>query len=206
MVVFEDGLPRKSEYRRFKLSQDRNDDFAAMHEVIGRRFRRLVESRGQPVTDEDGNRRRFAYPPNLVIIDGGRGQLHAALDAVADLPVDDVAFAGLAKRFEELHLPDRARPVILPRGSEALFLVQRIRDEAHRFAITYQRNRRSRTVVSELDGIPGVGPARRRALLERFGSARGVRAASVEQLTEAPGISRTLAAQIRDHLHGTEPA
>jgi excinuclease ABC subunit C len=202
MVVFEDGLPKKSEYRRFKLSEDKNDDFAAMHEVIGRRFKRLVESRGAPVIDEDGNPRKFAYPPNLVIVDGGRGQLGAALDAVTDLPVDDVAFVGLAKRFEELHVPDRARPVVLPRGSEALFLVQRIRDEAHRFAITYQRGRRRSSVAtSELDAIPGVGPTRRAALLERWGSLAAVRTASVEELAGARGISRTLAIQIHDHLH-----
>ena len=206
MVVFEDGLPRKSEYRRFKVSEDRNDDFAAMAEVVRRRFLRLVESRGEPVLDEDGVPRKFAYPPNLVIVDGGRGQLNAALAAVADLEIGDVAFAGLAKRFEELHVPDRARPVILPRGSEALFLVQRVRDEAHRFAITYQRSRRKGSVAaSELDDIPGVGPTRRQALLERFGSSAAVRRATVADLLGVPGISRTLAAQIHEHLHA-DPA
>ncbi|WP_052667612.1 excinuclease ABC subunit UvrC [Nitriliruptor alkaliphilus] len=206
MVVFEDGLPKKSEYRRFKLSQDKNDDFAAMHEVIGRRFRRLVEAKGEPILDEEGTPRKFAYPPNLVIVDGGRGQLNAALAAVEDLPIDEVAFAGLAKRFEELHVPDRARPVVLPRGSEALFLVQRIRDEAHRFAITYQRGRRTKLVAtSELDAIPGIGPGRRKALLTRFGSVAAITRASVEDLTAVPGISRTLAAQIHDHLHAGRP-
>jgi excinuclease ABC subunit C len=202
MVVFEDGLPKKSEYRRFKLSQDRNDDVAAMREVIGRRFKRLVEQRGEPVIGDDGTPRKFAYPPNLVIIDGGRGQLNAALAAVADLPIDDVAFVGLAKRFEELHVPGRARPVVLPRGSEALFLVQRVRDEAHRFAITYQRGRRRTGVASsELDGIPGVGPTRRAALLKRYGSLAAVRRATVEDLEGVPGISRTLAVQVHRHLH-----
>ncbi|MEX1179127.1 MAG: excinuclease ABC subunit UvrC [Nitriliruptor sp.] len=202
MVVFEDGLPKKSEYRRFKLSEDRNDDFAAMHEVIGRRFRRLVESRGEPVIGDDGQPRKFAYPPNLVIVDGGRGQLNAALEAVEDLPVDDVAFVGLAKRFEELHVPGRSRPVVLPRGSEALFLVQRVRDEAHRFAITYQRGRRRSSVAtSELDSIPGIGRTRRAALLERYGSLAAVKRASVEDLEGVPGISRTLATQVHEHLH-----
>jgi excinuclease ABC subunit C len=202
MVVFEDGLPRRSEYRRFKLSQDRNDDVAAMREVIRRRFRRLVEERAVPVVDDDGRTRKFAYPPNLVIVDGGRAQLHAALDAVAELPVDEVAFVGLAKRFEELHVPDRAAPVVLPRGSEALFLVQRVRDEAHRFAITYQRKRRTKQVTrSFLDGIPGIGPTRRKALLSRFGSAKAIRAAAVEDLTAVPGISHRLAEQIQAHLH-----
>jgi excinuclease ABC subunit C len=118
-----------------------------------------VEAKGEPIlADDEGVPRKFAYPPNLVIVDGGRGQLNAALAAVEDLPVDDVAFVGLAKRFEELHVADRARPVVLPRGSEALFLVQRLRDEAHRFAITYQRGRRTKLVASsELDTIPGIG-------------------------------------------------
>jgi excinuclease ABC subunit C len=201
MVVFEDGLPRKSDYRRFKLAVDTNDDFAAMREVLRRRFARLAEERAAPVVDEDGTPRRFAYPPNLVVIDGGVGQLNAALEGVADLPTDDVAFVGMAKRFEELWRPGERRPVVLPRGSEALFLLQRVRDEAHRFAITYQRTRRKAGVTtSALDAIPGVGPGRRKALLRRFGSVAGVRRASVDELTEVPGISRTLAAAVADHL------
>ncbi len=203
MVVFEDGLPKKSDYRRFKLSVDTNDDFAAMREVLSRRFARLAEERAAPVLDEEGAPRRFAYPPNLVVIDGGVGQLNAALEGVADLPTDEVAFVGLAKRFEELWRPGERRPVVLPRGSEALFLLQRLRDEAHRFAITYQRTRRRSAVQSsELDDIPGVGPARRRALLERFGSVAALRRAGLEDLEEVPGISRTLAATVLDHLHG----
>jgi excinuclease ABC subunit C len=205
MVVFEDGLPKKSDYRRFKLSVDRNDDYANMREVIQRRFRRLAEERAAPVVDDEGNPRRFAYPPNLVVIDGGVGQLNAALEAVADLPADDVAFVGLAKRFEELWLPGRSRPVVLPRGSEALYLVQRLRDEAHRFAITYQRGRRTKGVASSaLDGVPGVGPTRRKALFRRFGSVAAIRRASVEDLMEVPGVSRTLARAVHDHLHGPD--
>ena len=202
MVVFEDGLPRKSEYRRFKLSVDTNDDFAAMREVLRRRFHRFLDERAAPLEEEPG-RRRFAYPPNLVVIDGGVGQLNAALEGVADLPVDDVAFVGLAKRFEELWRPGARRPVVLPRGSEALFLVQRVRDEAHRFAITYQRSRRRKAVSSSrLDEVPGVGPGRRRALLSRFGSVAAVERASVEELAEVPGVSSTLAATVHEHLSG----
>ncbi len=205
MVVFEDGLPRRSDYRRFKLSVDANDDFAAMREVLRRRFTRLAEERAAPVAEADGTPRRFAYPPNLVVVDGGVGQLNAALEGVADLPTDDVAFVGLAKRFEELWVPDQRRPVVLPRGSEALFLLQRVRDEAHRFAITYQRNRRTRAVTtSELDDIPGVGPTRRQALLTRFGSVAAIRRASVEDLAEVPGISRTIAEAVVAHLSGPD--
>ncbi|HEX9888757.1 MAG TPA: excinuclease ABC subunit UvrC [Nitriliruptorales bacterium] len=213
MVVFEDGLPKKSDYRRFKLSQDRNDDVAAMKEVVTRRFRRLLKEQVQPlVTEDDGGQthtRRFAYPPNLVIVDGGPGQLDAALDGIENLRVDrgddpllqEIAFVALAKRFEELHLPGRRRPVVLPRGSDALYLVQRVRDEAHRFAVTYQRARRRKSVASSaLDDIPGIGPVRRRALLERFGSVEAVRAAAEEDLVAVPGISMATARTVRLHL------
>jgi excinuclease ABC subunit C len=230
MVVFEDGVAKKSEYRRFKLSEDKNDDYAAMREVMRRRFRRLLEERDRPVVDDDGNARKFAYPPNLVIIDGGPGQLNAALAGVADVlresgdeveddsafpvgedvlpaeaPVggllDEVAFSSLAKRFEEIWLPGRRRPVVLPRGSESLYLVQRVRDEAHRFAVTYQRTKRRSSVQhSELDDVPGIGPTRRSALLERFGSAAAVRRSSVEDVMTVHGFSRTLATQVLEHL------
>jgi excinuclease ABC subunit C len=207
MVVFEDGLPKKSDYRRFKLSQDRNDDFAAMREVIKRRFSRLVEEQAAGRAAEG----KFAYPPSLVIVDGGRGQLTAALEGlreveageVADL-VDEVAFVALAKRFEELHLPARPGPVVLPRGSEALYLVQRVRDEAHRFAVTYQRGRRTRTVASRLEDIAGIGPNRRKALLRRFGSLQGIKDATVEELAEVAGVSRTLAERIATELGRAE--
>ena len=203
MVVFEDGLPKKSDYRRFKLSTDTNDDFAAMREVLRRRFTRLVEERADPVVDAEGSPKKFAYPPNLVVIDGGIGQLNAALEGVADLPSDDVAFVGLAKRFEELWRPGSRRPVVLPRGSEALFLVQRVRDEAHRFAVTYQRARRTSSVAtSELDAIPGIGPSRRKALLRRFGSVAKLKRASVEDLASVPGMSRRLAITVQAHLSG----
>lgn len=207
MVVLEDGLPRPAEYRRFKLRVDANDDPAAMREVVRRRFERLLTEQAEPLDTSAGGRRRFAYPPQLVIIDGGPTQLAAALEGVADLPLDGVAFVALAKRFEELWLPGAQRPVVLPRGSEALYLVQRVRDEAHRFAITYQRSRRTRSVRgSALEEVPGIGPGRRRELLRRFGSVRGVRAASDEELLEVRGVSPTLVAALRSHLGPAEDA
>jgi len=207
MVVFEDGLSKKSDYRRFKLTQDRNDDFAAMQEVMRRRFFRLLKEQAEPIVDEDGATRKFAYPPNLVVIDGGPGQLNAALDGVREVEastgqvLEDVAFVSLAKKFEELWRPGHARPVVLPRGSDALYLVQRVRDEAHRFAITYQRQRRTAGIASsELDGVPGIGPTRRKALLQRFGSVKALRKATVDDLAGVPGISRTIAATVLEHL------
>lgn len=206
MVVLEDGLPRPQAYRRFKLRVDANDDPAAMREVVQRRFARLLTEQAEPLDAESSRRRSFAYPPQLVIIDGGPTQLAAALEGVADLPLDGVAFVALAKRFEELWLPGEDRPVVLPRGSEALYLVQRIRDEAHRFAITYQRSRRTRSVRgSTLEDVPGIGPGRRQELLRRFGSVRGVTAASDEDLLTVRGVSPTLVAALRDHLGPPEP-
>jgi excinuclease ABC subunit C len=201
MVVFEDGLPRPQAYRRFKLRVDANDDPAAMREVVRRRFERLLTDEAAPLDAESSRRRSFAYPPQLVIVDGGPTQLAAALEGVADLPLEDVAFVALAKRFEELWLPGADRPVVLPRGSEALYLVQRVRDEAHRFAITFQRSRRTRSVRgSALEDVPGIGPGRRQALLRRFGSVGGVRAATDEELLEVRGVSPTLVAALRSHL------
>jgi excinuclease ABC subunit C len=216
MVVFEDGLPKRSDYRRFKLSQDKNDDVAAMREVMRRRFARYVHERAQPLQDDDGEVRKFAYPPNLVIVDGGPGQLSAALAGVGDVEVDgelsgdgdegllgDIAFVSLAKRFEQLHAPGRTSPIVLPRGSDALYLVQRLRDEAHRFAVTYQRTRRTKGVSSSaLDEIPGIGPARRQALLKRFGSVKALRSASLDDLVGVDGISRTIATVVLTHLRG----
>jgi len=198
MVVMEDGLPRKSEYRRFKIRwQQGQDDFAAMHEVITRRFRKLQEEESQPITE-----RAFSYRPNLVIVDGGKGQLAAARRALDELGEHDVELCSLAKRFEELYLPGRADPVALPRGSEALYLVQRVRDEAHRFAVGYHRSLRGkRMTASALDELSGVGPARRKALLKHFGSVKRMREASPEELAEVSGISGTLAQRIYDQLH-----
>lgn len=206
MVVFEDGLPRKSEYRRFKLSDDRNDDFAAMREIITRRFRAYVTERDRGVDPEQG---KFSYPPSLVIIDGGPGQLSAAIEGFRGVlaeagelggVLEDVSFVSLAKRFEELYVPGRPDPVVLPRGSDALYLVQRLRDEAHRFAVTYQRRRRTRSVGSGLEDVEGIGPARRKALLRRFGSLDAIRAASVDELADVPGLSRLLAERLHEQL------
>lgn len=218
MVVFEDGLPRKSEYRRFVVRGDvdgRTDDTAAMHEVLTRRLRHLTASDGMvpasgggtgPIDEESGRPRRFAYPPNLVVVDGGAPQVAAAQAVLDELGVEDVAVVGLAKRLEELWLPGEDYPVILPRTSEGLYLLQRVRDEAHRFAITFHRQRRSKAMTaSALDGIPGLGEARRTALLTRFGSVKRLRAASAEELTEVPGIGPALAARLAAELSQDAP-
>ena len=205
MVVFEDGLPRKSEYRRFAIRgvatpENRGqDDTASINEVIYRRFRRYLEERIETgeldavepakIDPETGKPRKFAYPPQLVVVDGGPPQVAAAAAAMRKLGVTDVALCGLAKRLEEVWLPDRADPLILPRTSEALYLLQRVRDEAHRFAITYHRQKRSRTMTqSALDDIPGMGETRRKALLRAFGSVKRLRAASVEEIAAVPGF------------------
>jgi excinuclease ABC subunit C len=200
MVVFEDGLSRKSEYRRFVIrSVEGQNDVGAMHEVITRRFRRLLDERvEQPELDDEGpllvdpdtgRARKFAYAPGLVVVDGGPPQVAAAQRALDELGIEDVPVCGLAKRLEEIWLPGQEDPVILPRTSEALFLLQRVRDEAHRFAITHHRSRRSRSMVeSLLDDVPGLGEVRRKALLKRFGSLRKMRAATVEEIADVPGI------------------
>jgi excinuclease ABC subunit C len=208
MIVFEDGLARKSEYRRFSIKGlDGTDDIASVHEVIMRRFRRYLEEReatgeldtlGDPLAAgtaaEAARQRKFAYPPNLVVIDGGPGQVDAAVRALGELGIVDVAVCGLAKRLEEVWLPDQDSPVILPRTSEGLYLLQRVRDEAHRFAITYHRKKRDAALTSsELDGVPGLGPARRAALLRHFGSVRKLRLAPAEQIAELPGFGPRIA-------------
>jgi excinuclease ABC subunit C len=215
MVVFEDGLARKSEYRRFAIKGlDGTDDVAAIHEVISRRFRRYLDEQaaGQPGLDElaagaDAERRKFSYPPNLLVIDGGPAQVSAAVKALDELGVVDVAVCGLAKRLEEVWLPGEDGPVILPRSSEGLYLLQRVRDEAHRFAITYHRSRRAAALTSsELDAVPGLGPARRSALLKRFGSVRKVRAASVTDIAAVPGFGPRTADAVYRALHADENA
>ena len=208
MVVMEDGLPRKSEYRRFKIrGVAGQDDFAMMAEVIRRRFQRYLDEAAAPTVDADGTPRKFAYPPNLVLIDGGKGQLSAALGALTELGISGVAVAALAKRLEEVFLPAQSDPVVLPRGSEALYLLQRIRDEAHRFAVAYHRTVRGKEMTASVfDEIPGVGPARRQALLDRFGSLKAVRSATVDDLARTDGISEKLARTIYDHLHGAAGA
>ena len=201
MVVFEDGLARKSEYRRFIVRQGTRDDTAAMHEVLTRRFRHLTEA-PPPGTGEDGRPARFAYPPNLVVVDGGLPQVEAAQAALSDLGVSDVAVIGLAKRLEEVWVPGQPFPVILPRTSEGLYLLQRVRDEAHRFANAFHRQRRSRSMTaSALDGIPGLGETRRKALLREFGSVKRLREATPEQIRAVPGIGPALATTVVAHLH-----
>jgi excinuclease ABC subunit C len=239
-VVFEDGLARKSEYRRFSIKGTGGEgDVASIYEVITRRFRRYLEEReatgeldvlgdpageyatrdlsgGDPAVsrpggpgplDEDGKPRKFAYPPNLVVIDGGPAQVAAAVRALDDLGIDDIAVCGLAKRLEEVWLPGEDSPVIMPRSSEGLYLLQRVRDEAHRFAITYHRAKRSKALrMSELDTVPGLGPARRATLLRHFGSVRKIANATEEEIAELPGIGPRLASQVLAALapgHGT---
>ena len=242
MVVFEDGLVRKSEYRRFivrgALTEGPDaqpgtiDDTAAMHEVLTRRFQRYLADRdgasdlevpdhlavdddgrvpsgphssgprsSGPIDEVTGRPRRFAYPPNLVVVDGGLPQVNAARAALTGLGIDDVALVGLAKRLEEVWVPGQDFPVILPRTSEGLYLLQRVRDEAHRFAITFHRQRRSTSMTaSVLDGIPGLGETRRKALLRHFGSVKRLRAASVEEIVEVSGIGPALAATVSARL------
>ena len=217
MVVFEDGLPRKSEYRRFIVRGDETgatDDTAAMHEVLTRRFRR-----GQREDEEAAGRNsdqtsdavapeevaarpaRFAYRPNLVVVDGGLPQVNAAARALADAGVVDVAVVGLAKRLEEVWVPGEEHPLVLARSSEGLYLLQRLRDEAHRFAVTFHRQRRSKAMTaSRLDGIPGLGEKRRKALLKRFGSVKRISAATVDELADVPGIGPALAAVVAAEL------
>jgi excinuclease ABC subunit C len=211
MVVFEDGLARKSEYRRFAIKGlDGTDDVAAIHEVITRRFRRYLEERTEaPAGPEElaagdtGQRRKFAYPPNLLVIDGGPAQVSAAVRALDELGIVDVAVCGLAKRLEEVWLPGEDGPVILPRSSEGLYLLQRVRDEAHRFAITYHRARRAAALTSsELDAVPGVGPARRATLLRQFGSVRKLRTATVQEIAAVPGFGLRTAEAVHSALNG----
>jgi excinuclease ABC subunit C len=240
MVVFEDGLARRSEYRRF-IVRGNTDDLSAMSEVLRRRFARYLEAAaasgdvgaasgvddgvGPPGSLIDGldvppdsasddeepqpvvtaRPAKFAYPPQLVVVDGGAPQVQVAARVLADLGIDDVAVCGLAKRLEEVWVPDDEFPVILPRTSEALYLLQRIRDEAHRFAITFHRERRSkRMTASKLDSIAGLGEIRRKALLARFGSVKRLSAASVEEIESVQGIGRRTAESIVAALHGAD--
>ena len=198
MVVFEDGLARKSEYRRFLIKGEQSDDTAAMREVLRRRFARYLTERTET---EDGKAKKFAYPPNLLVVDGGRPQVDAAASVLQELGIVDIACVGLAKRLEEVWMPDNDFPAILPRGSEGLYLLQRVRDEAHRFAITFHRERRSKAMTSSrLDGIPGLGPQRQAALRRHFGSVSKIRAAGEEEIAQVPGIGPALAATIVVHL------
>jgi len=229
MVVFEDGLARKSEYRRFVVrtvgGQSGANDVASMHEVVTRRFRRLLDERADApetavgedaageadgpmlIDPETGRPKKFAYVPGLVVVDGGPPQVAAAQRALDELAIDDVPVCGLAKRLEEVWLPGREDPVILPRSSEGLYLLQRIRDEAHRFAITHHRSRRSKSMVeSLLDDVPGLGEVRRKTLLRQFGSLKRLRTATREEVAAVPGIGPRTADAIVEALaqHGSD--
>ncbi|AOR34974.1 excinuclease ABC subunit C [Streptomyces fodineus] len=244
MVVFEDGLQRKSEYRRFQIKGFAGqDDVRSMHEVISRRFRRylaekektgewaegsgteeaLIDGDGAltdgdgPLTgtetitnalkDDDGRPKKFAYPPQLVVVDGGQPQVAAARRALDELGIDDIAVCGLAKRLEEVWLPGEDDPVVLPRTSEGLYLLQRVRDEAHRFAITYQRTKRAKRFrAGPLDDVPGLGETRKHALIKHFGSVKKLRSATIEQIQEVPGIGRKTAETIAAALAQVAPA
>jgi len=202
MVVFEQGVPRKSSYRRFRVrGVEGQDDYASMREVLERRFRRWEISTSDKMLGQR-DIKGWARLPDLLIVDGGRGQLRVAIDVLKLFDLEnEVPVAGLAKRREALFLPGRPQPILLPRGSHGLFLVQRVRDEAHRFAITYHRQRRRRVgLASQLESIPGVGPARRKALLKAFGSIEGIRKASLEELAAVPKVPRTVALAVKEHL------
>ncbi|KOX42645.1 MULTISPECIES: excinuclease ABC subunit UvrC [Streptomyces] len=247
MVVFEDGLARKSEYRRFQIKGfEGQDDVRSMHEVITRRFRRYLAEKektgewadgeeltdggrhpggeavvagpsapddgealthGPALKDDDGRPKRFAYPPQLVVVDGGQPQVAAAQRALDELGIDDIAVCGLAKRLEEVWLPREDDPVVLPRTSEGLYLLQRVRDEAHRFAITYQRAKRAKRFrAGPLDDVPGLGETRKQALIKHFGSVKRLRAATIDQICEVPGIGRKTAETVAAALAGATPA
>ncbi|MET7916589.1 excinuclease ABC subunit UvrC [Streptomyces avermitilis] len=230
MVVFEDGLQRKSEYRRFQIKGfEGQDDVRSMHEVITRRFKRYLSEKertgewvdGEPgdseprdgelkngeLKDDEGRPKRFAYPPQLVVVDGGQPQVAAAKRALDELGIDDIAVCGLAKRLEEVWLPDDSDPVVLPRTSEGLYLLQRVRDEAHRFAITYQRTKRAKRFrASPLDDVPGLGETRKQALIKYFGSVKKLRSATIDQICEVPGIGRKTAEAIAVALAQAVPA
>ena len=205
MVVFEDGLPKKSEYRRFIIDTTEGwDDTRAMHQVLTRRLKRMIDDRNvdlAEVSETGGRISKFAYPPALIVVDGGKPQVSAAQRALSELGISDIALCGLAKRLEEVWLPNNADPLIFPRNSEGLYLLQRIRDEAHRFAITFHRSRRSKVMLeSLLDEIPGLGSTRRNALLDRFGSVSAIRKAAVSDLAATPGIGDKLAETIAQSL------
>lgn len=200
MVVVEDGLPKKSDYRRFKIKTvDGNNDFAAMAEVLERRLTAYVIDQKKPVEE----RGRFAYPPNLIVVDGGKGQLSASLEVIREMGLEhEIPIVSLAKQFEEVYIPGQSAPVRIPRQSEALYLLQRLRDESHRFAITYHRQLRGKRMTkSALDDIPGLGPARKSRLLKEFGSVKAVKAASEEDLAALSWLPDQVARTVWKHLH-----
>jgi excinuclease ABC subunit C len=200
MVVFEDGLPKRSDYRRFAIKWAQGpDDFAMMAEIIRRRFARSIDAADE---GQAPRRSRFAYPPNLVVIDGGKGQLGAAVHAMEELGIQGVTTVSLAKRMEEVFVPGQPEPLRIPRTSEALYLLQQVRDEAHRFALTYHRLRRGkRMTASVLDSVPGLGDVRRKKLLKQFGSVKAMREASLADLVAVPGIPKPVVDALYLALH-----
>jgi excinuclease ABC subunit C len=203
MVVMEDGLAKRSDYRRFKIrSLADQDDFAAMTEVLTRRFTNYLRERDEGVRVG----KRFSYPPNLVLIDGGKGQLSAAVAVLEELGLEEIPVASLAKKFEEVYRPGEPDPVRIPRDSEALYLLQAVRDEAHRFAVTYHRSRRDKAMTkSVLDDIPGLGPTRRKRLLKEFGSVKKIRTMTEEELVAVPWLPEVVARRIYERLHTPSP-
>jgi excinuclease ABC subunit C len=210
MVVFEDGQARSSHYRRFKIKTVEGiDDYSMMQEMLRRRFERLghAEGKGKAADDESPSEegreqgQSWGLIPDLVLIDGGKGHLNAVVEVFLELGIDNVPLASLAKQEEEIFVRGTPESIMLPRSSPALFLVQRLRDEAHRFAVTYhQRSRTKKGMQSAMDLVPGIGPKRGRMLIRRFGSVRGVREASLEDLAAVPGMTRTLAQKVKEFL------
>ena len=204
MVVFEDGKPKTTHYRRFKMKTvDGVDDFASMREVLRRRFNRLASARAieQRGEEDRPSADSFGVIPDLVLIAGGKGQLSAALEVLLEMGLDDIPLASLAKENEELFVPHTPEPIILPRDSQALYLVQRIRDEAHRFAITYHRNLRSKSSLkSPIDNVTGIGPKRKRMLMRRFGTLKGIKEAAIDDLASVPGMTRSLAIRLKQTI------
>jgi excinuclease ABC subunit C len=200
MVVMEDGLPKKSEYRRFKIrSGQGNDDFAAMEEVLTRRLSAYLHDKELPISE----RGKFSYPPQLLLVDGGKGQLGVAVKVLQDLGLDEeIPVASLAKRFEEVFVPGLSDAIRIPRQSEALYLLQRMRDESHRFAITFHRQLRDkRMTTSVLDGIPGLGETRKKRLTKELGGVKAVKAASLEELKELSWLPDKVAEAVHAKIH-----
>jgi excinuclease ABC subunit C len=201
MVVVEDGLPKKSDYRRFKIKTvDGNDDFAAMEEVLTRRFKAYLEDIAKPITERGG---RFSYPPQLLVVDGGKGQLSVATRVLEELGLEnEIPVCSLAKQFEEVYVPGNPDPIRLPRQSEALYLLQRIRDESHRFAITYHRQLRDKRMTkSVLDDIEGLGPSRKKRLMKEFGGVKAVREATLDELRAFSWLPDAVADNVYAKLH-----
>jgi excinuclease ABC subunit C len=204
MVVLEDGLPAKSEYRRFKIKDvPGNDDYAAMREVLMRRLSAYKKERDLPITERGSKPGKFAYPPQLILVDGGKGQLGVAIDVVKELGLEnEIPVASLAKRLEEVFVPNFSIPIDVPRGSEALFMLQVIRDEAHRFANSFHRQLRGKRMkVSGLDGIAGLGAARKEKLMQVFGSMKSLREASAEEILAQSGLPQVVSQAVFNALH-----